>query len=90
MPKYQTYKNGTIKLDDDGNGIFVNYDCNLDPLQQSETDYEGGKCAFTDNNCEPQGNFDFLRLYYCDFEAGFGKAKLYLFIPVGVSNFILI
>lgn len=35
-------------------------------------------------HCSPQGNFNFLKLYFCDFDNAFGsKGRFFAFAPVG-------
>jgi len=42
------------------------------------------------DDCDPQGNFNFLEMYYCDFENALGNTgKTVAFVPIGVSNLII-
>ena len=44
--------------------------------------YPEGSCGFvkTQSSCEPEGNFDFLKLYYCSLPVVFGNGwALFLF-----------
>ena len=65
-------------------------DCSQDNIliagQTDPVGYPGGQCAFVKevDDCQPQGNFNFLKMYYCDFESWFGSTgKLVAFVPIG-------
>ena len=51
------------------------------------------KCYFvsTAEDCAPNGNFNFLTTYYCDFRGTFGDSgKIYAFIPFSVLLMVIL
>ena len=63
------------------------YDCNLDNVKKADLidGYDGGACRFTNEQCNPESNFNFLDLYYCDFDHAFGKTGMVIaFVPIGL------
>ena len=58
-------------------GVISDYSCDLTNIKLAGIAGmygTGDQCDFVQEQgeCDPQGNFDFLRLYYCDFFHAFG------------------
>jgi hypothetical protein len=71
----------------DKDGELIDYGCDVDNLDNSTDNYPGGNCQFVQDHCDPQSNFNFYTMYYCNFQHHLGKTGgAFAFVPLGVSS----